>query len=63
EAEYGESLSVDGDKVDYSDWKLFEGPFAQAERERQSLEMIYGSERYVLDFKNRSAKASVVKTK
>jgi len=63
EAEYGESPSVDGEKVDYSSWKLFDGPFAQAERESQSLEMIYGSERYVLDFKNRSAETSVVETK
>ena len=55
--------SVDGEKVDYSSWKLFDGPFAQAERESQSLEMIYGSERYVLDFMNRSAEASVVDNK
>ncbi|MAM90653.1 MAG: hypothetical protein CMI15_04160 [Opitutaceae bacterium] len=62
EAEYGRTPSVDGENVDYSSWKLFDGPFAQAERESQSLEMIYGSERYVLDFKNRSAETSVVES-
>jgi len=63
EAEYGGTPSVDGEKVDYSSWKLFDGPFAQAERESQSLEMIYGSERYILDFVNRSAETTLVEEK
>jgi len=62
EATYGGAPSVDGQKVDYASWKLFDGPFAQAERESQSLEMIYGSERYVLDFKNRSVEPSVLES-
>ena len=50
--EYGKPLSINGEKVDYSSWKLFDGPFAQADRESESLEMIHGDERYLLDFKN-----------
>lgn len=51
-ARYGETPRVDGEPVDYSEWKLFDGPFAQAARESQQLEILHGSEHYFLDFKN-----------
>lgn len=59
-ARYGEAPAVNGQRVDYSSWKLFDGPFAQAERGSQTLEMIHGQERYFLDFKNRRAETRVV---
>jgi len=51
-AEYGKPLSINGEVVDYASWKLFDGPFAQADRESETLEIIHGDERYLLDFKN-----------
>ena len=51
-AQYGKAFSINGAEVDFADWKLFDGPFAQAERESESLEMIHGQDRYLLDFKN-----------
>ncbi len=51
-AEYDKPISVNGVVQEYSDYKLFDGPFAQADRESETLEMIYGDERYLLDFKN-----------
>ena len=58
-ARYGDAPTINGDTVDYSTWQLFDGPFARAEQESQTLEMIYGDERYFLDFKNRSAETSI----
>ena len=51
-AEYGKLFSVDGKADDLAAWPLFDGPFAQAERESESLEIIHDDERYLLDFKN-----------
>lgn len=59
-ARYGGTPTIDGKPVDYSEWKLFDGPFAQAERESQTLEMIHGQERYFLDFKNNRFETSVL---
>ncbi|MFL3660105.1 MAG: hypothetical protein ACJ07L_18905, partial [Opitutales bacterium] len=59
-ARYGETPTIDGKLVDYAEWKLFDGPFAQAERESQTLEMIHGQERYFLDFKNNRVETSVL---
>ncbi len=59
-ARYGGTPTIDGQPVDYSKWKLFDGPFAQAERESQTLEMIHGQERYFLDFKNNRVETSVL---
>ena len=59
-ARYGSTPTVAGKPVDYSKWKLFDGPFTQADRKSQTLEMIYGQQRYFLDFKNGSAKTSIV---
>ena len=60
EVRYGEALEIDGKRIDYSDWKLFDGPFAQAERESQTLEIRYGRERYFLDFENQRTETSIV---
>ena len=54
-AKYGEAPSIDGSEVDYSKWRLFDGPFAQAERESQTLEISYNKQRYLLDFKTNRA--------
>ncbi|MBE36260.1 MAG: hypothetical protein CMI16_12030 [Opitutaceae bacterium] len=51
-AEYGKLFSVDGKADDLAAWPLFDGPFAQAEPESESLEIIHDDERYLLDFKN-----------
>lgn len=51
-AQYGKPLSINGEAIDYSTWKLYDGPFAQADRESETVEMIHGQERYLLDFKN-----------
>jgi len=62
-AQYGGSFEVDGRRVDYSDWELFDGPFAKADRGSQTLEMIHGPERYFLDFKNRRTVSTVLPEK
>jgi len=59
-ATYGDTPSIDGVKVDYSNWPLFEGPFSNAEPESESLEITYGSERYFLDFKNARTETSTL---
>lgn len=52
EARYGATPAVDGVPVDYSAWPLYDGPFAQAGRESEALEIRHGPETYSLDFKN-----------
>jgi len=49
-ARYGETPTVDGVPVDYSDWPLFDGPYAQEKRGSQRLDIRHGEERYLLDF-------------
>ena len=51
-ATYGERPRIDGDPIDYENWKLFEGPFSYAERESEALEIRYGDRRYNLDFRD-----------
>lgn len=43
-----------GQARDFSSWKLFDGPFLQAERDSRRLEMRHGSLRRVLDFETLS---------
>ncbi len=50
DTEYGEGYSVNGTRVDYSSWKLFDGPFLQAENDSRKLLMKYGPMRRGLDF-------------
>ncbi|GAB5535886.1 MAG: hypothetical protein Rubg2KO_21350 [Rubricoccaceae bacterium] len=50
EAAFGETPSIDGERVDYENWPLFDGPFAQAAPESRQLELRYGAMRRLLDF-------------
>lgn len=47
---YGQAPVVDGRKVDYSRWKLFEGPHLNAERGSRKLTITHGRLERVLDF-------------
>lgn len=51
-ATYDKWLSVDGTVDDPTTWKLFDGPYSQADRESEQLEMQHGGEVHFLDFKN-----------
>lgn len=50
-ASYGKELSVDGKTIRYDDWRLFDGPFSQADKASEKIEIIHGNERLTLDFK------------
>lgn len=58
-ATYGGELSVNGKPVDTSKWKLFDGPYSQADRESEKLEISYSQERYTLDFKTLTTETSI----
>ena len=47
---YGQAPRVDGKAVDYSKWKLFEGPHLNAEKDSRKLTITYGRLERVLDF-------------
>lgn len=47
---YGKTPSVDGVAVDYSKWKLFEGPYLNAEKGSRKLTLTHGRLERVLDF-------------
>jgi hypothetical protein len=47
---YGKAPVVDGAPVDYSKWKLFEGPYLNAERGSRRLVITHGNLERVLDF-------------
>lgn len=47
---YGKAPIVDGTPVDYSKWKLFEGPYLNAEKGSRKLTITYGRLERVLDF-------------
>jgi hypothetical protein len=47
---YGEAPRVDGRKVDYAKWKLFEGPHLNAEKGSRKLTITHGRLERVLDF-------------
>ncbi|MEZ4699041.1 MAG: hypothetical protein R2834_01825 [Rhodothermales bacterium] len=49
-ARYGEPMTVDGTPLDYAGWPLFEGPFLNADRGSQKLEICYERACRVLDF-------------
>jgi hypothetical protein len=51
-ARYGVVPSVNGQPVDFASWPLFESPFAVEKRGSRKLELSYGGERLLLDFKN-----------
>jgi hypothetical protein len=47
---YGETPLLDGRKVDYPGWKLFEGPYLNAEKGSGVLTLTHGQLLRVLDF-------------
>lgn len=57
--DYGGIPKVNGEAVDYSQWPLFEGPYARAERESEALEIRHGDRRHFLDFKTLSTLETV----
>ncbi len=56
QAAFGETPSIDGERVDYENWPLFEGPFAYAEPGSRQLELRYGPMRRLLDFNTLSVR-------
>ena len=59
EATYGQAPVVDGQPIDYGSWKLFDGPFAQSDRESQQVLIRHGSETLNLDFATATTESSV----
>ncbi|MDP2137829.1 MAG: hypothetical protein Q8J74_08240, partial [Candidatus Didemnitutus sp.] len=49
---YGSAPIVDGQPVDYTKWKLFEGPYLNAEMGSRRLTLTHGRLERVLDFNN-----------
>lgn len=47
---YGETPQLDGKPVDYARWKLFEGPYLNAEKNSRRLTLTHGRLERVLDF-------------
>lgn len=47
---YGEAPQLDGKPVDYARWKLFEGPYLNAEKNSRRLTLTHGRLERVLDF-------------
>lgn len=47
---YGQTPQLDGRPVDYSKWKLFEGPYLNAEKGSRRLTITHGRLERVLDF-------------
>jgi hypothetical protein len=57
-ARYGETPTVNGAKLDYAHWPLFDSPFGHAQPEERRLTIHHGNERYLLDFKNNRSESS-----
>ena len=47
---YGSAPMVDGKRIDYSKWKLFEGPYLNAEKGSRKLVISHGRVQRILDF-------------
>ena len=47
---YGDAPIIDGEPLDYSQWKLFEGPHLNAEVGGRKLTITHGDLRRVIDF-------------
>ena len=47
---YGSAPMVDGKRIDYSKWKLFEGPYLNAEKGSRKLVISHGRIQRILDF-------------
>ncbi len=59
EVAYGQAPVLNGDRVDYSAWKLFDGPFAQSDRESQKVTIRHGPETLTLDFNTGTSESTV----
>jgi hypothetical protein len=46
---YGQTPAIDGRKVDYAKWKLFQGPFLNAEKDSRRLTITHGRLTRILD--------------
>jgi hypothetical protein len=57
---YGQPPVVDGTPIDYSKWKLFEGPYLNAEKGSRLLTITHGQLKRVLDFNTLSITDSVL---
>ena len=59
-ARYGETPAVDGQRVNFAEWPLFDSPFGHAARGSRKLEIVHGAERQLLDFERNLSQQSVV---
>ncbi|MFQ5771279.1 MAG: hypothetical protein ACE5HX_12125, partial [bacterium] len=57
---FNDQPKINGNPVNYADWKLFDGPFLYAEKGSRKLEMRYGKLRRLLDFNTLTIKDWVV---
>jgi len=57
---YGQAPVVDGQPLDYTKWKLFEGPYLNAEKGSRKLTITHGRLERVLDFNTLSITDSVL---
>jgi len=58
--EYGTAPKVNGRAIDYTQWKLFEGPYLNAEKDSRKLEITHGRLKRTLDFNTLSIADSVM---
>ena len=58
-ATYGETPTVNGHRVDYDQWPLFDGPFAQAKPGRNEVTMRHGDTMRRLNFRDGSIKTTI----
>jgi len=59
---YGEAPVINGHRLDYSKWKLFEGPYLNSEKGSRKLTLTHGASERILDF-NTLTIADRVKTR
>jgi hypothetical protein len=57
---YGEAPIVDDEPLDYTKWKLFEGPYLNAEKGSRKLTITHGNLKRVLDFNTLTVSDSVI---
>ena len=60
ESRYGSAPQVNGRTIDYSKWKLFEGPYLNAEKGSRILDITHGRLKRTLDFNTVSISDSVL---
>ena len=58
---FGKDPLRDGKRVDYSKWKLFEGPYLNAEKNSKKLEITHGRLKRTLDFNTLTICDAVIK--